>query len=130
MPYDVLWLDIEHTDGKRYFTWDENMFPDPIAMQKSLAAHGRRMVTIVDPHLKRDNNYYIHKEATQKGLYVKDKDGGDYDGWCWPGSSRSGRHASRMHVHPGCHTASRMSPPSTRLQLPGLHCAPRTAVVG
>ena len=19
-PYDVLWLDIEHTDGKRYFT--------------------------------------------------------------------------------------------------------------
>jgi len=22
-PYDVLWLDIEHTDGKRYFTWDK-----------------------------------------------------------------------------------------------------------
>jgi len=21
-PYDVLWLDIEHTDDKRYFTWD------------------------------------------------------------------------------------------------------------
>ena len=20
-PYDVIWLDIEHTDGKRYFTW-------------------------------------------------------------------------------------------------------------
>ena len=31
------------------------------------------MVTIVDPHLKRDDNYYIHREATQKGLYVKDK---------------------------------------------------------
>lgn len=31
------------------------------------------MVTIVDPHLKRDNGYYIHKEATEKGLYVKDK---------------------------------------------------------
>lgn len=22
VPYDVLWLDIEHTNGKRYFTWD------------------------------------------------------------------------------------------------------------
>ena len=21
MPYDVIWLDIEHTDGKKYFTW-------------------------------------------------------------------------------------------------------------
>ena len=72
-PYDVLWLDIEHTDGKRYFTWDKNLFPNPIAMQESLSRHGRKMVTIVDPHLKRDDNYYIHREATQKGLYIKDK---------------------------------------------------------
>jgi alpha 1,3-glucosidase len=87
-PYDVLWLDIEHTDGKKYFTWDPNLFPTPIQMQEKLAQKGRRMVTIVDPHIKRDDNYYIHKEATAAGLYVKDKDGvKDYDGWCWPGSS-------------------------------------------
>lgn len=87
-PYDVLWLDIEHTNGKRYFTWDNNLFPNPKIMQQSLANHGRYMVTIIDPHMKRDDNYYIHKEATAKGLYIKDKDGkNDYDGWCWPGSS-------------------------------------------
>jgi alpha 1,3-glucosidase len=87
-PYDVLWLDIEHTDGKRYFTWDKNQFPSPLAMQEKLSNHGRKMVTIVDPHIKRDDNYYIHKEATAKGLYVKDKSSDkDYDGWCWPGSS-------------------------------------------
>ena len=87
-PYDVLWLDIEHTDGKRYFTWDENLFPHPAEMQEKLASQGRRMVTIIDPHIKRDDGYYIHKEATAKGLYIKDKDGKkDYDGWCWPGSS-------------------------------------------
>jgi alpha-glucosidase (family GH31 glycosyl hydrolase) len=84
-PYDVLWLDIEHTDGKRYFTWDKSLFPDPKSMQESLWREGRRMVTIVDPHLKRDPGYYIHSEATEKGLYVKNKDGSDYDGWCWPG---------------------------------------------
>lgn len=87
-PYDVLWLDIEHTDGKRYFTWDSNLFPHPKAMQDKLWSQGRRMVTIVDPHVKRDDGYYIHREATAKSLYVKDKDGKkDFDGWCWPGSS-------------------------------------------
>ncbi len=86
-PMDVIWLDIEHTDGKRYFTWDKNVFPNPIEMQKNITKHGRRMVTIVDPHIKRDHNYHTHKEATALGYYIKNKDGGDFDGWCWPGSS-------------------------------------------
>ncbi|GFY87476.1 glycosyl hydrolases family 31 protein [Actinidia rufa] len=87
IPYDVLWLDIEHTDGKRYFTWDRVLFPHPEEMQNKLAAKGRHMVTIVDPHIKRDESFHLHKEATQKGYYVKDATGKDYDGWCWPGSS-------------------------------------------
>lgn len=87
IPYDVLWLDIDHTDGKRYFTWDRMLFPNPEEMQKKLAAKGRHMVTIVDPHIKRDDSFHVHKEATEKGYYVKDASGKDYDGWCWPGSS-------------------------------------------
>lgn len=54
-PMDVIWLDIEHTDGKRYFTWDKNLFQTPVDMQQAVSAHGRKMVTIVDPHIKRDN---------------------------------------------------------------------------
>jgi len=87
IPYDVLWLDIEHTDGKRYMTWDTRHFPTPERMQGEIAGKGRKMVTIVDPHVKRDNNFPMHKEATALGYYVKNKDGGDFDGWCWPGSS-------------------------------------------
>uniref|UniRef100_A0A1D1Z7Q4 Probable glucan 1,3-alpha-glucosidase n=1 Tax=Anthurium amnicola TaxID=1678845 RepID=A0A1D1Z7Q4_9ARAE len=87
IPYDVLWLDIEHTDGKRYFTWDKALFPNPEEMQNKLLAKGRDMVTIVDPHIKRDESFNLHKEATQKGYYVKDASGRDFDGWCWPGSS-------------------------------------------
>ena len=64
----------------RYFTWDKHFFPDPIAMQDNLAASGRKLVTIVDPHIKRDPNYYIYKEAQDKGLYVKNKDGQEFDG--------------------------------------------------
>ena len=54
-------------------------------MINKVAAKGRKMVTIIDPHIKKDDNYFIHKEATEKGYYVKDKSGADYEGWCWPG---------------------------------------------
>ena len=61
MPYDVLWLDIEHTDGKRYFTWDNRHFKEPAKMIEDLSSRGRKMVTIVDPHIKVDNNYHVYK---------------------------------------------------------------------
>ena len=87
IPYDVLWLDIEHTDGKKYMTWDNGKFPNPKEMIENIASKGRKMVTIIDPHIKRDSGYHIHTEATQRQFYVKKKDGSDYEGWCWPGSS-------------------------------------------
>eukprot|EP00210_Caulerpa_lentillifera_P000550 g531.t1 len=87
IPYDVLWLDIEHTDGKKYMTWDHNAFPNPETMQNDLASRGRKMVTIVDPHIKRDDQYQIHLEATKRGYYVKNVAGQDFTGHCWPGSS-------------------------------------------
>ncbi|KAL4238130.1 hypothetical protein ACF0H5_002842 [Mactra antiquata] len=87
IPYDVIWLDIEHTDGKRYFTWDGEKFPNSEEMINNVAAKGRKMVTIVDPHLKRDDNFAVYKEAKDLDHMVKNKDGNEYDGWCWPGSS-------------------------------------------
>ncbi len=87
IPYDTLWLDIEHTDAKKYFTWDKALFPTPEEMQKKLAALGRHMVTIVDPHIKRDNGYSVHTDALAKNLYITNKDNGVFEGWCWPGSS-------------------------------------------
>ncbi|KAG7381912.1 hypothetical protein PHYBOEH_010680, partial [Phytophthora boehmeriae] len=92
IPYDVLWLDIEHTDGKRYFTWDEHAFPTPIDMQEGIARTGRKVVSIVDPHIKvsqpKDKKpFYIHTEAEELGLFIKDEQGNDFKGWCWPGES-------------------------------------------
>ncbi|KAJ3133689.1 hypothetical protein HK100_004149 [Physocladia obscura] len=87
IPYDVLWLDIEHTDGKRYFTWDKVKFAHPKVMQDELAVKGRKMVSIVDPHIKSDDGYLVSKKATELGLWVKNKDGNHFDGWCWPGTS-------------------------------------------
>uniref|UniRef100_A0A7S3E5R7 Glucosidase II subunit alpha n=1 Tax=Rhodosorus marinus TaxID=101924 RepID=A0A7S3E5R7_9RHOD len=88
IPYDAIWLDIEHTDGKKYFTWDMSKFPDPTKMQNDVAARGRKMVTIVDPHIKIAKKYLMNEIATKNDLYVKDGNGkGDFNGWCWPGNS-------------------------------------------
>jgi len=45
--------------GKRYFTWDSGFFPNPAAMQQRLADKGRKMVTIIDPHIKVDDGFSL-----------------------------------------------------------------------
>jgi alpha 1,3-glucosidase len=87
IPYDVIWLDIEYTDGKRYFTFDPNNFPDPLGMEDQLDESGRKAVLIIDPHIKNVADYPVDQELKSKGLGVKDKSGNLYEGWCWPGSS-------------------------------------------
>lgn len=87
IPYDVIWLDIEYTNGKKYFTWDNDMFKDPIGMGKQLDASGRKLVVIIDPHIKNENDYHIVSQLKSKDLAVHNKDNKIYEGWCWPGSS-------------------------------------------
>ncbi len=65
-------------------TWDKALFPRPEELQNNIASRGRKMVTIVDPHIKRDPGYPIFKAAEDKGYYVKNKDGKDYDGCACP----------------------------------------------
>ncbi|MBN3270902.1 GANC glucosidase, partial [Polyodon spathula] len=42
IPYDVILLDIEHTDSKRYFTWGSKRFPNPACLQRHLQRRSRR----------------------------------------------------------------------------------------
>ncbi|KAJ7840526.1 glycosyl hydrolases family 31-domain-containing protein [Mycena olivaceomarginata] len=71
MPVDVFWLDIEYADEHKYFMWDEKNFPDPVEMTNDVAANGRKMVVIVDPHLKRTSNYSAFQEASDRKVFVK-----------------------------------------------------------
>lgn len=87
IPYDVIWLDIEYTEGKKYFTWDPMTFGDPLGMQNQLDDHERKLVYIIDPHIKNEGNYPVVDELKSKDLAVHNKDDNIYEGWCWPGSS-------------------------------------------
>lgn len=49
-------------------------------MVTNLTAKGRKMVIIIDPHIKREGGYFVHEDATNLGYYVKNKDGKDYEG--------------------------------------------------
>lgn len=80
LPLDAMWLDIEYTDTKKYFTWDPVKFAHPEDMQNNLTATGRRLVVIIDPHIKRESGYFLHEDALAKGYYVKNKDGNVYEG--------------------------------------------------
>nr|CAI5828577.1 unnamed protein product [Callosobruchus analis] len=81
-PMDAIWLDIDYTDGKKYFTWHPQNYPDPVGMQKYLASMNKRLVTIIDPHIKVDPDYPVYAGAKGK-YFVKMPDGSD----CWPGRS-------------------------------------------
>ncbi|KAF7704399.1 neutral alpha-glucosidase C isoform X1 [Silurus meridionalis] len=87
IPYDVIWLDIEHTEGKRYFTWDSKLFSNPVDMQLHLQRKKRKLVVISDPHIKADPDWPFFCAARDGGHFVKNKAGGVYHGSCWPGDS-------------------------------------------
>ncbi|KAM4829657.1 neutral alpha-glucosidase C isoform 5-T6 [Thomomys bottae] len=87
IPYDVMWLDIEHTEGKRYFTWDKKRFPNPKRMQELLRNKKRKLVVISDPHVKVDPEYSVYAKAKEQGFFVRNPEGGNFEGICWPGLS-------------------------------------------
>ncbi|CAH1168250.1 unnamed protein product [Phyllotreta striolata] len=85
-PMDAIWLDIDYTDGYRYFTWNPVNFSDPIGFQKNISSTNRKLVTILDPHIKKDPDYPVYAGAKGK-YFVKFANGSDYEGVCWPGES-------------------------------------------
>lgn len=85
IPYDTIWLDVEYTDKKKYFTWDDSQFPNHIEMIKSLDETGRNLVVIVDPHLKTE--YEVSDYIASHKLAMKNREGKTYKGHCWPGES-------------------------------------------
>jgi len=86
LPADGMWLDIQHMDGFRSFTWDPAGFPDPAGLVQGLGALGLKAVTIVDPGIKVDPGYDVYADALAEGLFVTES-GAPYVGKVWPGDA-------------------------------------------
>lgn len=86
IPYDAIWLDIEYTDSKKYFTWNKGLFPDPDRMMGKLAETRRQLVVIVDPHIKTYYDISDEIQTTKIGIMDHNLEQ-TYHGHCWPGES-------------------------------------------
>ena len=84
IPCDVIYLDIDYMDGYRVFTWDKERFPEPEKMLSDLKKQGFKIIPIIDPGVKADNNYHMAKEGLEKDLFAKYPDGTLYRGEVWP----------------------------------------------
>ncbi|CCW69127.1 unnamed protein product [Phytomonas sp. Hart1] len=85
MPYDALWLDLEHTDSGKSFTWNSRTYPDPELLPNALASKGRRLVVLYPPMVKQKENYTVYHELEKGNHYVRNADGSVYKGECWAG---------------------------------------------
>ena len=87
IPCDVIVLDIDYMDGYRVFTWNKERFPDPARMIADLRKEGFHVVTILDPGIKIDPNYWVYKEGLAGNDFVRMPDGKLYVGRVWAGDS-------------------------------------------
>ena len=86
LPLDALYLDIDYMRGYRVFTWDADRFPDPAGLVRELAELGVKLVTIVDPGVKVDEDYAIYTSGRAADLFCKTFSGSEYRNVVWPGT--------------------------------------------
>ncbi len=81
---ESLWLDIDHMDGFRTFTWKSESFPDPERMNKEMAEQGFHIIPVINPGIKADRDYFVYQQGLEHG-YLCRKQGGDlFMGTAWP----------------------------------------------
>jgi alpha-glucosidase len=112
IPADVIWLDIHFQDGYRPFTWDKTHFPDPKGLLSDLRRQGFRVVTIVDPHPKKEPGYAPYDSGLAGDHFVRTADGAVYEAPVWP---------SLAEKDPGPSVFPDFSRPATREWWGGLY---------
>lgn len=71
IPCDAIHLDIDYMDGYRVFTFDEEKFPNPEKMVNQLKDWGINTVAIMDPGIKRDEDFHIYRDCIEKNTIAK-----------------------------------------------------------
>jgi alpha-glucosidase len=85
IPCDAIYLDIDYMNGFRCFTWDKEKFPNPKRMVADLKQQGFKTIVIIDPGIKVDKDYWVFREAIEKGYFCRRADGPYMKGKVWPG---------------------------------------------
>jgi len=91
LPLDVMYLDIDYMNGYRVFTFNKERFPDPKGLTDKLRQQGVKVVTIVDPGIKRTNQsaerYHAFDQGLEKNFFQRRRNGDLFVPRVWPGDS-------------------------------------------
>lgn len=87
IPCDVIHMDIDYMNGYRVFTFDDKKFPDVKGLSEKLADRGVKLISIIDPGVKKDEDYFMYKEGMEMDAFAHDTDGRVYENAVWPGIS-------------------------------------------
>lgn len=85
IPCDALYLDIDYMDGYRCFTWDKSGFPNPKLLVDDLREQGFHTVTMIDPGIKEDPEYWVYREGLAQNMFLRTADGLVAKAPVWPG---------------------------------------------
>ncbi len=88
IPCDAIYLDIDYMEGFRCFTWDNQRFPNPKRMIEELQEDGFKTVTMIDPGIKIDRDYWVYQQAMDNGFFCSRADGPHFKGKVWPGECK------------------------------------------
>ncbi|XP_063907237.1 neutral alpha-glucosidase AB-like [Zophobas morio] len=86
-PIDAIWLDIQHTQEMKFFTWNSENFSDPVSMLQNLSSTNRYLVVLSDCHFKKQEGYFVYDESLANDYFMKNLDGTVYEDEGWPGPS-------------------------------------------
>ncbi len=86
-PCDVIYLDIDHMERFKVFTWDPVAFSGKDQMLAQLHSQGFHVSAIIDPGVKVEKDYPVFEEGKDR-YFLKDRSGKDFEGAVWPGRTR------------------------------------------
>ena len=88
IPCEAVHLDIDYMEGYRVFTWNNGRYHnDPQAFLDKMIANGFKPIAIIDPGVKKDENYSVYQEGVKNEYFAKTPEGDVYINEVWPGES-------------------------------------------
>jgi alpha-glucosidase len=87
IPCDTLVLDIDYMDEYRVFTYSRKRFPSFPDLARELDADNFKLITIVDPGVKKDEKYQVYHQGKSRELFCKTARGELFLETVWPGLS-------------------------------------------
>jgi alpha-glucosidase len=85
IPLDMIALDIDYMDQFKVFTADKGKFPQLKETLSDLKKRGIRVVPIIDPGVKVENDYWVYESGIQGQHFIQNEKGEPFLGQVWPG---------------------------------------------